>query len=83
MKEVFLEEVCQCRRLDERATLIIKYEDLVNDPVKTFSRVEKLIPLPPANWDRLPNFQEMKAGKAKLKSRIEIRIKRFLKKIFS
>jgi len=48
-----------------RAQLIIKYEDLIADPKATFERVEALIPLPPPNWDNLPTFEQMKAGKPK------------------
>jgi glycosyltransferase involved in cell wall biosynthesis len=49
----------------QRAQLIIRYEDLIADPVAVFKRVEKLIPLPPGNWEKLPDFAEMKAGKPK------------------
>ncbi len=48
-----------------RAQLVIRYEDLIADPVAVFKRVEKLIPLPPAKWDKLPDFAELKAGKPK------------------
>ena len=47
----------------ERAQLVIKYEDLVADPVAIFNRVENLIAMPPANWNNLPGFEEMKKGK--------------------
>lgn len=47
----------------ERAQLVIKYEDLVADPVATFKRVENLIAMPPSNWSNLPGFEEMKKGK--------------------
>ncbi len=47
----------------ERAQLVIKYEDLVADPVSTFKRIENLIAMPPANWNNLPGFEEMKKGK--------------------
>ncbi len=47
----------------ERAQLVIRYEDLVADPVATFKRVEQLISLPPAKWDQLPGFDQMKSGK--------------------
>ena len=49
----------------QRAQLVIRYEDLITDPVAVFKRVEKLIPLPTAKWDKLPDFKEMKAGKPK------------------
>lgn len=47
----------------ERAQLVIKYEDLIADPKGTFKRVENLISMPPANWNNLPGFEEMKKGK--------------------
>jgi len=47
----------------QRAQLLIRYEDLIADPVAVFKRVEKLIPLPPPAWDKLPGFEEMKKGK--------------------
>jgi len=47
-----------------RAQLVIRYEDLIADPVATFKRVAQLIPLPEPQWDQLPSFEEMKTGKA-------------------
>lgn len=49
----------------QRADLIIRFEDLVADPKKQFERVEKLMGLPPGNWDQLPSFDELKKGKAR------------------
>ena len=49
----------------QRAQLVIRYEDLIADPASVFKRVEKLIPLPPAQWNKLPDFAEMKFGKPK------------------
>jgi len=72
----------------ERADLIIRYEDLVKEPKKIFERVNKLIPLPPPNWDKLPSFQEMKSGKAmygganKMANRPDIDIGDFANKFF-
>ncbi len=48
----------------ERAELIIRYEDLVSNPVAVFERVSKFIELPKPNWNNLPSFEEMKSGKA-------------------
>lgn len=47
----------------DRADIIIRYEDLIADPAKVFERVEKLINLPQPNWNNLPTFEQMKAGK--------------------
>lgn len=49
----------------ERATVVIRYEDLIKDQKGVFKRVEQIIPLPQASWDNLPNFKEMKFGKPK------------------
>jgi glycosyltransferase involved in cell wall biosynthesis len=49
----------------ERADLIIKYEDLIRDPQAVFSRVERLIDMPKARWDNLPDFKSMKFGSPK------------------
>lgn len=49
----------------ERATLVIRYEDLAQDPKRVFKRVECLIDLPEPNWDNLPTFKEMKFGDPK------------------
>ncbi len=49
----------------QRANLIIRFEDLISDPVSVFKRVEKLISLPTANWNNLPSFKELKSGKPK------------------
>ncbi len=49
----------------QRANLIIRFEDLISDPVSVFKRVEKLITLPTANWNNLPSFKELKSGKPK------------------
>lgn len=49
----------------ERADIIIKYEDLIKDPQAVFKRVEKIVDLPPADWQNLPDFKSMKFGKPK------------------
>jgi glycosyltransferase involved in cell wall biosynthesis len=49
----------------ERATIIIRYEDLIDNPQKVFERIEKVIPLPKADWNNLPTFEQLKAGKPK------------------
>lgn len=49
----------------QRADLIIRYEDLIEDPKKQFERVEKLLGLPTGNWNNLPTFEELKSGKAR------------------
>lgn len=48
-----------------RAGLVIRYEDLIRDPQVVFQRVEQYIELPPADWSRLPTFEQLKTGKPK------------------
>lgn len=45
----------------EKADIVIRYEDLVQNTRETFERIEKIFKLPKANWDRLPSFKEMKS----------------------
>ena len=49
----------------DRATIVIRYEDLIKDQKGVFKRVEQLLPLPKADWGNLPNFKEMKFGNPK------------------
>jgi glycosyltransferase involved in cell wall biosynthesis len=49
----------------DRATTVIRYEDLIKDQKGVFKRVEQLLQLPKADWDNLPNFKEMKFGNPK------------------
>jgi len=49
----------------QRANIVIKFEDLIEDPKQVFQRVETLIDLPAPNWCKLPNFEELKFGKPK------------------
>lgn len=45
--------------------IFIRFEDLTKDPQKVFLELEKQIPLPKANWDRLPTFEQQKSGMTK------------------
>ena len=49
----------------ERADIIIKYEDLIKDPKSVLARVEQVVDMPKANWEKLPDFKSMKFGKPK------------------
>lgn len=71
----------------ERADLIIRFEDLVKNPIEQFKRVEALLPMPSANWDNLPDFSEMKFGNPKYggqttSKRIKISPQEFSKRFF-
>lgn len=43
-----------------RADIIIKYEDLIQDPLGEAKKIEKLIPFPESNEEKLPTFQSMR-----------------------
>ncbi len=49
----------------ERATIIIKYEDLVDNPRREFERLEAIIDMPKGDWSRLPTFDKLKFGSPK------------------
>lgn len=71
----------------ERADIIIRYEDLIKDPKAQFQRVEKLIDMPEARWENLPDFKSMKFGKPKYGGQttsksIKISDEEFSKKFF-
>lgn len=46
----------------ERADLLIRYEDLVADPLNTVERIRSLCDLPEPHLAKLPSFQQMKFG---------------------
>lgn len=45
-----------------KADVVIKYEDLIVDPVKETERLRTLVELPSPKRDKLPSFQELKFG---------------------
>jgi len=45
-----------------RADLIIRFEDLVKDPVGTTNRIRLITQMPKPNWKRLPTFESQKTG---------------------
>lgn len=61
----------------ERASIVIRFEDLIRDKKSVFKQVEQLIPLPKANWEKLPSFKEMKFGSPKYDGQIP---KKFFRK---
>lgn len=46
----------------ERATVVIRFEDLTKDPKSQFERLEQIFDLPEADWSKLPSFEELKHG---------------------
>ncbi len=46
----------------EKADLVIKYEDLIADPIKQTERLRSLINLPEPELSKLPTFKKLKEG---------------------
>lgn len=46
----------------ERADLVIRFEDLIADPIGQAERLREIIDLPAANPEKLPTFQQLKHG---------------------
>jgi glycosyltransferase involved in cell wall biosynthesis len=53
----------------ERADIIIRYEDLVEDPIGQVERLRAIMDLPKPNVDKLPTFQKLKSGEAQYGSK--------------
>lgn len=49
----------------EKADIVIRYEDLVKDPIGEVSKLSKIIDLPEPNIDNIPTFKKLKEGNAK------------------
>jgi glycosyltransferase involved in cell wall biosynthesis len=45
-----------------RADLLIRYEDLLTDPLGCLERIRKVMGLPEADYDKIPGFEAMKYG---------------------
>jgi len=54
-----------CRLWLAEDPILIRFEDLIANPKQVFQELEKIIPLPKANWDELPTFEKQKSGKTK------------------
>lgn len=49
----------------EKADIVIKFEDLIRDPIAEAEKLRSLIDLPPPNRDKLPTFAQLKKGNPK------------------
>lgn len=49
----------------EKADLIIRYEDLIKDPLGTVERIRKIFDLPEPDRNSIPTFEDLKNGMAK------------------
>ncbi|MCS6849720.1 MAG: sulfotransferase domain-containing protein [Gemmataceae bacterium] len=45
----------------KRAALILRFEDLIADPLGTVEQVRAIYPLPPPRTDRVPSFADLRA----------------------
>lgn len=54
-----------CRLWLEEKPILIRFEDLIKEPKKIFSDLEKTLNLPQANWDELPTFETQQKGETK------------------
>ncbi len=46
----------------EKADIIIRYEDLILDPIKEIEKIRRIFPLPEADISKLPTFESQKKG---------------------
>ncbi len=49
----------------DKADLVIRYEDLINDPIGQVERLREIMELPAPNLKKLPTFQSLKKGTPK------------------
>lgn len=71
----------------ERADIVIRYEDLVEDPIGQVERLRAIMDLPEPNVDKLPTFQKLKSGDAQYGSKSRQNVneeerQKFAKKFF-
>jgi glycosyltransferase involved in cell wall biosynthesis len=46
----------------ERADLVVRYEELISDPVACMERMRTLLELPPGDYTKIPGFEALKFG---------------------
>lgn len=52
----------------QHADIVIRFEDLITEPIQTLQKLEKLIGLPAGDYSKIPSFQELKTKKFSLGS---------------
>ena len=52
----------------KHADIIIRFEDLISDPIKELQKLEKTIDLPKGDYSKIPSFQDLKRKKYSLGS---------------
>jgi len=49
----------------DRATVVLRFEDLIQDPINQVNRIAFLLPLPEPKLNKLPSFKDLKYGQPK------------------
>lgn len=49
----------------DRSTMVVRFEELIVDPITQVDRINSFFPLPPKNEDNLPTFEALKHGQPK------------------
>jgi hypothetical protein len=49
----------------ERATIVIRFEDLIKEPINCVERLREIVDLPSPKIENLPTFEDLKYGKPK------------------
>lgn len=49
----------------QRAPVVVRFEDLIANPLQEVERLRKVYDLPPQNQEKLPSFKDLKFGKPK------------------
>jgi hypothetical protein len=52
----------------KHANIIIRFEDLISDPIKELKKLEKVLGLPNGDYSKIPSFQDLKNKKYSLGS---------------
>lgn len=56
------------KKWSKHADIIIRFEDLISDPIKELQKLEKAIDLPNGDYNKIPSFQDLKSKKYSLGS---------------
>ncbi len=51
------------KQWSEHAAIIIKFEDLIADPITELKKLEKIMGLPKGDYSKIPTFQDLKSKK--------------------
>jgi glycosyltransferase involved in cell wall biosynthesis len=57
------------------ADIVIRYEDLIQDPIKEVEKLRKIIDLPPPQIEKLPTFESLKFGNPQYGSGVNLKVR--------